>query len=59
MFGRKIPTISDTPPATTDSDRITSYRTGQDTAPPTTGALRTTSYVNPMQRNTRTYETIN
>jgi hypothetical protein len=63
MFGRKVPTInaqpSDKPPTSTDSDRITSYRTDQDTAPSTTGALRTTSYVNPMQRNTRTYETIN
>jgi hypothetical protein len=63
MFGRKVPTInaqpSDKPPTSTDSGRITSYRTDQDTAPPTTGAPRTTSYVNAMQRNTRGYETIN
>jgi hypothetical protein len=61
MFGRKIPKSaaepSGKPAATTDSDRITSYRVNQDTAPPTTP--KTTSYVNAMQLNTRGYETIN
>jgi hypothetical protein len=63
MFGRKIPTIQEKPaekPATTtESNRTTSYRMGQDTAPPTVGAPKTTSYVNPLQQNTRGYETIN
>ena len=64
MFGRKIPKQSDgqpggTPPATTESDRITSYRVGQDAAPPINGVSKTTSYVNAMQFNARGYETLN
>ncbi len=62
MFGRKIPTPSEQPAEKptepTDSGRTTSYRMDQDTAPPT-GAPKTTSYVNPMQLNTRGFETIN
>ncbi|MBV8541341.1 MAG: hypothetical protein JO364_07175 [Pseudonocardiales bacterium] len=60
MFGRKRPTVDAKPvEKTTESDRVTSYRTDQDAAPETTGAPRTTSYVNAMQRNARGYETIN
>lgn len=60
MFGRKKPTIETKPvEKQTESDRTTSYRVDQDTAPMIVDAPRTTSYANPMQRNTRGYETIN
>lgn len=60
MFGRKRPTIDETPDKnTTESTRTTSYRVDQDAAPPTTGIPKTTSYVNAMQQNGRGFETIN
>jgi hypothetical protein len=58
MFGRKKPEAK-TADAPAESERTTSYRTGQDTAPVTTNVNRTTSYVNAMQRDGRGYETIN
>jgi hypothetical protein len=58
MFGRKKPEAK-TVDSNTESERITSYRTGQDAAPVTTNVNRTTSYVNAMQRDGRGYETIN
>jgi hypothetical protein len=58
MFGRKKPQLESNS-AEVESDRTTSYRTGQDAAPATSNVNRTTSYVNAMQRDGRGYETIN
>jgi hypothetical protein len=58
MFGRKRPQL-EAKSEDAESDRTTSYRTGQDAAPPTNGISKTTSYVNAMQRDGRGYETLN
>jgi hypothetical protein len=61
MFGRKIPEAKteEALAKPTDSDRTSSYRSGQDTAPPTVGVNKTTSYVNAMQQNERGFDSIN
>jgi hypothetical protein len=60
MFGRKRPQIEAKPgEKSTDSERTTSYRTGQDAAPTSANAPKTTSYVSAMQRDGRGYETLN